>query len=126
MEIPKVRLEDGRVAIDCLKAASAVDKAKADNKIFILDSLTEAQELTFRTKNTTYNLRKSSTGFDILGGRHFPAWSPVTIAGSTFGGSMLMVGRLAIGMNVEMYAGNNPNPITSTPVESISLKDIPV
>ncbi len=70
-----------------------------------LSDLTAGSTLEVQTRNTLYRIVKAEDGtLTIQGHAHFcPTPMPVTISGSTWGGSMLKMGFIGRGMHMEFY-----------------------
>ena len=75
------------------------------------------------TRNTIYILhRLTETNWTVEGHPKFcPTPTPCRFAGSTWGGSMIKVGHLGIGMHMELYLlkGRNVGPLTTSPIQRI-------
>ena len=75
-----------------------------------------------QTRNTHYEIQRVShtaPEFCIQGYQHFcPVWMPASIAGSTWGGSMLKIGYVGIGMHLEFWIAEH-GTITTTKIEKI-------
>ena len=79
-----------------------------------IDQMTELETLAIRTKNSVYEITVlcGRTGEVLVrGGNFFPEWTPALLAGGTFGGSLLKMGGIYLGMKME---------IAPQPVEMIS------
>ena len=79
-----------------------------------IDQMAELETLTVRTQNSVYEITVlcGRTGEVLVrGGKFFPEWTPALLAGSTFGGSLLKMGGIYVGMRME---------IAPQPVEMIS------
>ena len=81
-----------------------------------IDQLEIGTKIEAQTRNTLYKIEILSNGkFMVEGGKYFPAPTETHIAGSTFGGSMLKLKWLGIGMCIEM-----PQCVT-TSVQSLKV-----
>src|SRR5688572_31179827 len=79
-----------------------------------IDQMVELETLAVRTQNSVYEITVlcGRTGEVLVrGGKFFPEWTPALLAGSTFGGSLLKMGGIYLGMKME---------IATQPVEMIS------
>lgn len=79
-----------------------------------IETIQELETLAVRTKNSVYEITIlcGRTGEVLVrGGNFFPEWTPAQLAGSTFGGSILRMGGIYVGMKME---------IAPQPVEMIS------
>lgn len=76
--------------------------------------------LHIQTQNTLYRLRRDTEGdWSIMGHlKYCPVWTKVTVAGSTWGGSMLKMKFIGRGMHMEFYIAGF-SPITTTAIASI-------
>ena len=79
--------------------------------------------LQVQTKNTLYTIHRQDSGqLFISGGHRFPQFTPVSIHGSTFGGSMIKVGFIGIGMYLEFSIigpGNQRMTFTTSQIKEI-------
>jgi hypothetical protein len=67
-----------------------------------------------RTKNSLYKIKKLENGeHEIEGGKHFPEPCINGINGSTWGGSMIKMNWLGIGMHIEFTNGPTTSPVQS-------------
>ena len=79
-----------------------------------IDQMAELETLAVRTQNSVYEITVlcGRTGEVLVrGGKFFPEWTPAQLTGSTFGGSLLKMGGIYVGMRME---------IAPRPVEMIS------
>jgi len=70
-----------------------------------IDQMAELETLTVRTQNSVYEITVlcGRTGEVLVrGGKFFPEWTPALLAGSTFGGSLLKMGGIYVGMKMEI------------------------
>jgi hypothetical protein len=75
-----------------------------------------------RTKNHVYEiflLDPDSGRALVRGGKYLAEPTEATVVGSTFGGCMLKVGRLGVGMRMEINA--NGQYLMTTPLESLRI-----
>ena len=80
-----------------------------DNGIQI-ETMQELETLAVRTKNSIYEITIlcGRTGEVLVrGGKFFPKRTPALLAGSTFGGSILRMGGIYVGMRMEIA----PQPV---------------
>jgi hypothetical protein len=78
-----------------------------------------------RTRNSDYEIflldPKSGRAL-VRGGEYFAEPAEATVSGSTFGGCMLKVGWLGVGLRMEIYA-NGQRTVTS-PVQWLRVKHV--
>ena len=107
-------------------------------KVATLDGFTEITEtvnavalaetgfewtLVVQTENSTYTilvLDPAKREVAVTGGKYFPSPEKCVLSGSLFGGSFLWVGRIGIGMRIELMLNDGITLITS-PVKKISV-----
>ena len=74
-----------------------------------------------RTRNSLYRIIVTQgTSVVVQGGHFFPDGVAARIDGSGFGGSLLKVGWIAIGLRMEIFAGEQR--IITSPVRDISIE----
>jgi len=118
----KITLPDGRVAYDAVKLASIETEG-----VFLKDVV--GKTLRVRTRNTVYEFLvkgpHEAHGRAIKEDGTLPKYlsKPVdfNINGSTWGGSMLKVGYVGVGMHMEFYDSEQPVPITTSQIQSIAI-----
>ncbi len=77
--------------------------------------------LLVETRNSLYRIIVTSgCAVFVQGGRFFPRLTRARLAGATFGGSVLKLACIAVGMQMEI-AGEQ-GPIVTTPVRQITLE----
>lgn len=89
-----------------------------------LRSLPPGTELVVDTCNSRYRfvmLDASSWDAMVQGGRHFRQMTRARIDGSTFGGSLLKIGWIGVGLFVELSVRGKR--IVTSPVRSINVED---
>jgi hypothetical protein len=73
-----------------------------------------------KTRNTLYLLEKRDDGTYIEGNaKYCPSPTKASIHGSTWGGSMLKMGWIGVGMHLEFSTEGHPGPITTSEIESV-------
>lgn len=75
-----------------------------------MDQMAELETLAVRTQNSVYEITVlcGRTGeVMVRGGKFFPEWTPALLTGSTFGGSLLKMGGIYLGMKMEIA----PEPV---------------
>jgi hypothetical protein len=91
-----------------------------------IDELHDLQMLRVRTRNTTYEVAVvAGAPGDVLvrGGRHFPDWTRVHLAGATLGGGFLKRFGVHVGLRMEFsWAGRR---VVTSPVHSIGTLSAP-
>jgi hypothetical protein len=89
----------------------------------ILGTLEACDMIHARTRNSDYEIfmldPKSGRAL-VRGGEYFAEPMEATVSGSTFGGCMLKVGWLGVGLQMEIFA-NGQRTVTS-PVQSLSVE----
>ena len=80
--------------------------------------------LNVETRNSVYRIviRDRNAVF-VQGGRFFPETSAAHLAGSTFGGTLLKIGWIGVGMRMEICGADGP--IVTSPVRRISVERPP-
>jgi hypothetical protein len=82
----------------------------------------DLDRIVVRTYNSVYELIvKCGSRGDVLvrGGQFFPAFTPVQLAGSSFGGSFLKRLGIYVGLRMELF--QDGRTIVTSPVQSISV-----
>lgn len=77
------------------------------------------------TRNSLYRiipLGRGDTAVLVQGGRFFPEPAEARLVGSTFGGSVLMMHCIRVGMCMEIDPGTDGGFITTTPVLNIEIE----
>ena len=83
-----------------------------------VDALTT---ITIHTRNSHYRVIVThGTSVVVQGGRFFPDPVGARIEGSGYGGSLLKVGWIGVGMRMEIFAGDQR--IITSPVRGISIE----
>jgi hypothetical protein len=78
-------------------------------------------ELRVETTNSLYRIVVSQrTTVFVQGGRFFPERAAAHLTGATFGGSLLKIGCIAIGMRMEICGDDGP--IVTSPVRRITVE----
>lgn len=76
-----------------------------------------------RTKNTIYVLEKREDGTYISGNpKYCLEPTKATISGSTWGGSMIKVGWVGVGMHLEFWTKEHPYVITTSEIQDVILE----
>jgi len=78
-----------------------------------------------QTRNSSYEiflLDPESGRALVRGGKYFLEPEEVTVNGSTFGGSMLKVGWLGVGLRMEIYV--NGQRIVTSPLQSLRVERV--
>jgi hypothetical protein len=107
--VPRVATLDGFVdaASDC-RGISVLD----------LEPLTVVH---VETRNSVYEIVISrQTAVFVQGGQFFPERSAAHLAGATFGGSLLRIGWIGVGMRMEICGDDGP--ILTSPVRRITVE----
>jgi hypothetical protein len=97
-----------------------VGAASACRGVNVLD-LEPLTVLRVETANSVYRIVVSRhTAIFVQGGQFFPETSAAHFAGSTFGGSLLKIGWIGVGMRMEICGDNGP--IVTSPVRRIEIE----
>ena len=100
---------------------AAIAKSEQDGGICMNDILIPVgSTVIVQTKNSTYFIEKRSDGQYIKGGSHFPDFEKIHVNGSTFGGSMLKVDFIGIGMHMEVSRSGGRSLVT-TAIQSVKV-----
>jgi hypothetical protein len=78
-----------------------------------------------RTRNSVYEIFLLDPGSGralVRGGKYFAEPIEATVSGSTFGGCMLKLGWLGVGLRMEIYA--NGQRTVTTPLQSLRVERI--
>ncbi len=93
----------------------------ADARGIYLRDVEPLTTLMVRTQNSQYRIVVShDTSVIVQGGQFFPDATPGRIDGSGFGGSLLKVGWIGIGLRMEIFADGQR--IITSPVRDISVE----
>ena len=87
-----------------------------------IDKMEELETLAIRTMNSIYEITiLDGRRGDVLvrGGKFFPTWTPTHMAGCTFGGSILKMRGIYVGMKIEF--NHRRRRITTSPVQTIGI-----
>jgi len=107
-----------------MKNITRVDEIISDHNgkpCFCLDTFEEGMTLEVSTKNSVYTITKENDTTFIEGTDRFPTPMKVTINGSTFGGSMLVLGRLIVGMHMELFRVVEGKSLLTTRMKEIKI-----
>jgi hypothetical protein len=97
-----------------------LDAASTSRGVNVLD-LEPLTELRVETNNSLYHIVVSQrTTVFVQGGRFFPETSRAHLAGATFGGSLLKIGWIGVGMQMEICGDDGP--IVTSPVRRITVE----
>lgn len=103
--------------------APEINKAIQDSEIAggaWIDRLEVGKTLKIQTRSREYTLEHRSDGFYISGHPRFcPTPSKCRVHGSTWGGSMLKVGFVGIGMHLEVYIEDLKDVITTSEIQEV-------
>ena len=87
-----------------------------------IDELNDMETLRVETRNTTYEIVvMDARRAEVLvrGGRFFPVYARVQLAGASLGGSFLKLHGIYVGFSMELYG--EKEPIITSAVQRISL-----
>ena len=99
----------------------------AKNEGIGLQELGAGKVLIVETDNGTYTievLNPAERTVRVVGGEHFPNPEICILSGSTFGGSMLKMGWIGMGMHMEFHRPNAElanRRVTTSPVIAVSV-----
>ncbi len=91
----------------------------------IMGKLEACDTIQAQTRNSVYEiflLDPESGRALVRGGEYFAEPMEATVSGSTFGGGMLKVGWLGVGLRMEIYA-NGQRTVTS-PIQSLRVERV--
>ena len=79
-----------------------------------------------QTKNTLYLIHRNADGKLFIRGsaKYCPEPVEVSISGSTWGGSLLKIGFIGIGMRMEFTTTNHRVPVSTSAVQSITFQGV--
>lgn len=104
-----------------------VDKINESEKAggVFLKNVPVNSTINIKTGNSLYAVRKTGSGETIKGHPEYCP-SPVNcrINGSTFGGSMLKIGWIGIGMHLEVFLTDTQKTITTSAIENIEVATV--
>ena len=89
-----------------------------------IDQMNEMQKLLVRTRNNWYEItvmNSWSGEIVVRGGRFFPHATLARLAGATFGGSILKLRGIYIGLQMEIHADDGP--VLTTRVKMIAVQE---
>ena len=107
--------EEGKKHLDPLIVAR-IEQSDRDGGVFLKEP-SPGSKLDVYTKNSCYEIEVidgEKGQVKIKGGRSFLDWETITISGSTWGGSMLKINFIGIGMRLELYRKGGGDILTST------------
>jgi hypothetical protein len=87
-----------------------------------IDQLDDTQALLVETRNTLYEIvvmDASRAEVLVRGGKFFPVYTPVHLAGASLGGSFLKLHGVYVGFSMELCGGEGP--IITSAVRRISI-----
>ena len=124
----KIKLPDGREAYDCVKLAQieteGVSLGKGRN-------VPERCHIIVRTINTDYHLDIDGSAVKVMDERRdgrpqrFPKAVACNIHGSTWGGSMLKMDYIGVGMHLEFHTDGHPT-LTTSEIQSLTIRPVSV
>jgi hypothetical protein len=85
-------------------------------------SLPEGSTVHVRTRNTLYLIEKRPDGTYISGNARFcPTPTKCSVHGSTWGGSMLKVGWIGVGMRLEFSVEGDGRTVTTSEIQDVRV-----
>ena len=101
---------------------AAIRKSENDGGIWWKD-VEIGQRALVRTKSRTYTVEQREDGTYISGHpRYCPKPVLARIHGSTWGGSMIKIGFIGVGMRLEFSTKDHPGDITTTTIQDVVLE----
>jgi len=99
-----------------------IEESEKDGGIF-LDTLESGTHVIAVTRNSTYDIEVLEEGkFKVQGGKYFPEPVEAYFNGSTWGGSMLKIKWIGLGMHIEfMHPTKQSKTVTTTKVEEAKV-----
>jgi len=88
-----------------------------------IEGMNELQRLLVRTRNTWYEITVIdgwSGEIVVRGGQFFPNATPARLAGATFGGSILKLRGIYVGLQMEIHGADGP--MLTTRVKMIAVE----
>lgn len=103
---------------------AALDQMEKDGGVWLKD-IPEGSYALIETRNTMYKLSHLKDGsWEISGNKRFcPNPCKVMVNGSTFGGSMLRIGWIGMGMHLELYFPSltSFSVVTTTQIQKVTV-----
>jgi hypothetical protein len=105
------------------KINTAIRQSEIDGGIR-WDNVTPGLRATVRTKSRTYLIEKREGDETYISGHPYYCTNPVkaSIHGSTWGGSMIKIDWIGVGMRLEFSTVEHPKPITTTTIQDVLLE----
>jgi len=100
------------------KIVDRINKSEEDGGVF-LDMLPEDAIIVVRTTNTVYTIDKKASTIEGHA-KYCPTPTHFYFNGSTFGGSMIRVNWIGVGMHMEFVISGKPGVIITSPVQHIT------
>lgn len=99
-----------------------IEESEKDGGIF-LDTLDPGTHVIAVTRNSTYDIEILEEGkFKVQGGKYFPEPMETCFNGSTWGGSMLKIKWIGLGMHMEfMHPTKQSKTVTTTKVKEAKV-----
>lgn len=86
-----------------------------------LKKLAVGKKLLVQTRNTLYTIERREDSLYISGNARFcPEPVKCSIPGSNFGGSMLKMNYVGVGMYMEFYVEGNPRVIVTSEIQEVT------
>jgi hypothetical protein len=108
-----------------LEINAAIRQSEADGGI-LWSNVEPGVRALVRTKSRTYIVEKNEDGETLISGhpRYCPTPVKANIHGSTWGGSMIKIGWIGLGMRLEFSTAVHPGAITTTTIQDLLLEPI--
>ena len=117
-----LRLARARSVMPAAGTLDGFTEAVLDSAGLSIRDLDPLTTLIVRTRNSSYRIIVSSdTTVIVQGGQFFPDPTPARLDGSGFGGSLLKVAWIGVGLRMEIVA--NGQRIITSPVRDMTVED---
>lgn len=89
-----------------------------------LRELPVGAKVTVETQNSTYSLEKLPDNlYSLQGGKRWQTPTRVFISGSTYGGSLLKIGWLGDGMNMEIHQESDRKCVVTSAITNLWIEN---
>jgi hypothetical protein len=114
--------DSGCVPVERLGLEVIARSASTTDGLYLTD-LEASTTVTVRTTFSVYRItRLLGTTILVQGGKSFPETTPAILRGATFGGSVLKVGWIGVGLCMEIRAGDRR--VVTSPVREITIGQV--
>jgi len=108
---PAEDTKGGTVAVPRIATLDGFAEAATGSSAVALAELLPETLVRVETENSTYRIlvcNPLSRAVLVEGGRFFPQPTPARLSGATFGGSLLRLGWIVLGMRMEIHCAEGP------------------